>query len=373
MSPTPPPSPLDRRAFLTRLAGVGGAALATAYALPAWAESLGDDALAAAWRDQIGLQLFTVRDRFPTDYAGTLQAVAKIGFKEVQPTMSYGGKTPAEVKAILAAAGLTAPTTHVSPPMGADFERTLDDYASIGHRYTTVRVSTEGRGGGGAGGGRPAGGPPGAAPGGAGGAAGGPPAGAGAPPSAPGAGVAGAPRGQRPPPAPQTLDGVKRTAAALNEAGRITQKHGLKVIVHNHTIEFAPLADSSQRPYDVFLAETDPSLVAMELDIGWAAVAGVKAVDLFRQAPGRFEVWHVKDITGLAALEGKTQAERQRAAQIVPVGQGEIDYKPIFAQAQAAGLKHFYVEQDSAPASGDSLAAAAASESPLAGALSCST
>jgi sugar phosphate isomerase/epimerase len=69
----------------------------------------------------------------------------------------------------------------------------------------------------------------------------------------------------------------------------------------------------------------------------------------------------VKDITGLAALEGKTQAERQRAAQIVPVGQGEIDYKPIFAQAETAGLKHFYVEQDSAPASGDSLAAAATS------------
>ena len=355
MSPTPPHSSLDRRAFLTRLAGAGGAALASAYALPAWADSLGEGARAAAWRDQIGLQLFTVRDRFPTDYAGTLQAVAKIGYKQVQPTMSYGGKSPAEVKAILDAAGLTAPTTHVSPPMGPDFERRLDEYASIGHRYTTVRIDTEGRGGGG--GGRPAGAPAGA-PASAGGAA--PAAGAAGAP-APGAAGASAPRGQRSPPSPQTLDGVKRTADALNQAGRITQKHGLKVIVHNHTIEFAPLADSTQRPYDVFLAETDPSLVAMELDIGWAAVAGVKALDLFRQAPGRFEVWHVKDITGLAALEGKTQAERQRAAQIVPVGQGEVDYKPIFAQAEAAGLKHFYVEQDSAPASGDSLAAAAAS------------
>jgi sugar phosphate isomerase/epimerase len=347
MSPISPPSSIDRRAFLTRLAGVGGAALVGAHAIPAWAESLGDAHMAAAWRDQIGLQLYTVRDRFPTDYAGTLQAVAKIGYKQVQPTMSYGGKSPAEVKAILAENGLTAPTTHVSPAMGADFERTLDDYASIGHRYTTVRINTEGRGGG-AGGQRPAG-------------VGGVPAAAGGT-GAPAAGAAsGAPRGPRPPAPAQTLDGVKRTAAALNEAGRITQKHGLKVIVHNHTVEFAPLADSSQRPYDVFLAETDPSLVAMELDIGWAAVAGVKALDLFRQAPGRFEVWHVKDITGLAALEGKTQQERQRAAQIVPVGQGEVDYKPIFAQAEAAGLKHFYVEQDSAPASGDSLAAAATS------------
>ena len=371
MSPSSLSSSIDRRAFLTRLAGVGGAALASTYAIPAWADSLGDGAMAAAWRDQIGLQLYTVRDRFPTDYAGTLQAVARIGYKQVQPTMNYGGKSPAEVKAILDQNGLTAPTTHVSPPMGPDFERRLDDYASIGHRYTTVRIDTEGRGGG-AGAGRAAG----AAPRAGAGASGATP-GAGSP-AAPatgpaatgsaatgaattGAAAAGAPRGQRPPAPPQTLDAVKRTADALNQAGRITQKHGLKVIVHNHTVEFAPLADSSQRPYDVLLAETDPSLVAMELDIGWAAVAGVKALDLFRQAPGRFEVWHVKDVTGLAALEGKTQRERQRAAQIVPVGRGEVDYKPIFAQAEAAGLKHFYVEQDSAPASGDSLAAAATS------------
>jgi sugar phosphate isomerase/epimerase len=155
---------------------------------------------------------------------------------------------------------------------------------------------------------------------------------------------------------------VKRTAQQLNEAGRITRKHGIKVIVHNHTVEFEPLADSTQRPYDVLLAETDPSLVARELDIGWAAVAGQHAVDLFKQAPGRFEVWHVKDIAGLAALNALTsQTERQRAARIVPLGEGEIDYRPIFAQAALAGMKHFYVEQDSAPQSGDSLAAAATS------------
>ena len=327
----------DRRSFLRGLAGIGGAALATAYALPAWAETIEGRVdglfLPQAWRDQIGLQLFTVRDKFVTDYAGTLEAVAKIGFRQVQPTMSYAGKTPAEVKAILDQNGLTAPATHVSPPNGPDFEKTLDDYAMIGHKYTTVNVGGEGRG------------------------RGGPPPSASSAPTAPPAG----PPPQRPPAPPQTIDSVKRTAQALNEAGRITQKHGIKVIVHNHTVEFGPLADSSQRPYDVLLAETDPSLVAMELDIGWARVAGADPFALFKQAPGRFEVWHVKDMTGLAALEGKSMSERQRAAQIVPIGQGEIDYKSIFAQASAAGMKHFFVEQDSAPASGDSLAAAATS------------
>ncbi|HEX7980953.1 MAG TPA: sugar phosphate isomerase/epimerase [Gemmatimonadaceae bacterium] len=332
MSQTPK-LPVDRRAFLRGLAGIGGAALATAYALPAWAESLESSAggllLPQAWRDQIGLQLFTVRDRFVTDYAGTLEAVAKIGYRQVQPTMNYGGKTAAEIKAILDRNGLTAPATHVNPPNGADFEKALDDYALMGHKYTTVNTGGEGRG-------RPA------------------------PPPA-GAPAAAGPAPQRPPAPPQTVDSVKRTAEALNAAGRITQKHGIKVIVHNHTVEFAPLADSSQRPYDVLLAETDPSLVAMELDIGWATVAGADPLALFKQAPGRFEAWHVKDMKGLTTLAGKNMSERQRAAQIVPVGQGEIDYKPIFAQAKAAGMKYFFVEQDSAPASGDSLAAAATS------------
>ncbi len=377
MSPTPP-SPVDRRAFLKGLAGLGGAAIATAYALPAWAEGLFDGGiLPLAWRDQIGLQLFTVRDKFPTDYAGTLEAVAKIGYKQVQPTMNYGGKSPTEVKAILDQNGLTAPATHVSPPNGAGFEKTLDAYAAMGHKYTTVNVGGERRGRGAGAGRGPetwpiysgSGAAGGRAPGAAGLAA---PASAtdttpstsapaNAAPSAP------ALMSQRAPAPAQTLDDVKRTAAALNEAGRITRKHGIKVIVHNHTVEFAPPpADGSQRPYDVLLAETDPELVAMELDIGWATAAGAQPLELFKQAPGRFEVWHVKDMTGLAALNGKSMIERQRSAQIVPVGQGEIDYKPIFAEAQPAGMKYFFVEQDSAPQSGDSLAAAATSYRALA-------
>ena len=353
MSRTSRPPAVDRRTFLHTVAAIGGGALVTACArnVPGAlsASNAASSTSLASLRDRIGLQLFTVRDRFPADYAGTLQAVAKIGYKEVQPTLSYGTHSMSQIKEYLDRAGLVAPTTHVSPPAGADFERTLDAYAAIGHRYTTVRISTEGRRGGGGGGQRPAGATDAA------------PAAAGAATPAPGA-AGGAQRAPRPPAPPQTLDAVKRIAAELNDAGRITQKHGLKVIVHNHTVEFAPLADSSQRPYDVFLAETDPSLVAMELDIGWATVAGQNALDLFRQAPGRFEVWHVKDIAGLAALKSMTsQAERQRAARIVPLGEGEIDYRPIFAQASQAGMKHFYVEQDSAPQSGDSLAAAATS------------
>lgn len=313
--PTHDFSAVDRRAFLKGLAAVGGAAIASACTSSGIGASGGaSPSLASqpmsAWRDRIGLQLFTVRDLTRTDYPGTLMKIGAIGYKEVQTTGSYGEHTPQQIRSYLDRAGLIAPTTHVNPPQGAEFERVLEGYRLIGHRYTTVRVGTPGT------------------------------------PRTP----------------TQTLDAVKRTAQALNEAGAITKRHGIKVIVHNHTEEFAPLDDRAGRPYDVLLAETDPSLVTMELDIGWATAAGQNAIELFRASPGRYEVWHVKDLTGLAALNAlKTQVERQRAAKIVPLGEGEIDYRPIFAQAALAGMKHFYVEQDTAPASGDSVAAAATS------------
>lgn len=350
------PTAIDRRRFLqdaALLGGavLGGAALATACAgnsassAAAMSRSVAGESL-SAWRDRIGLQLFTVRDKFPADFEGTLMAVSRIGYKEVQTTLTYGGHSLPEIKSYLDRAGLRASATHVSPQNGADFETILDSYAAAGHRYTTVNVGAAGGRGGGRGG------------------AG---AGAGAARAA-GAGAASAPnlagdlRGLQPPAPLQTLDAVKRTAQQLNDAGRITQKHGLKVIVHNHTTEFRALSDSSRQEYDVLVSETDPALVSMELDIGWAAVAGENALDLFKRYPGRFEVWHVKDIKGLAALRAlPSMEERNRTAQVVPLGDGEIDYRPIFAAAGLAGMQYFYVEQDSAPQSGDSLGAAATS------------
>jgi sugar phosphate isomerase/epimerase len=83
---------------------------------------------------------------------------------------------------------------------------------------------------------------------------------------------------------------------------------------------------------------------------------------MFRSSPGRYEVWHIKDIAGLEELHAEPdQIERMMDVRIVPGGEGEIDYEPIFEQAAVAGMKHFYVEQDTAPDSGDSIAAAAKS------------
>ena len=84
---------------------------------------------------------------------------------------------------------------------------------------------------------------------------------------------------------PATLESVKQRAAQLNANGRIAQKFGMKILVHNHTGEFEKLTDRPSTTYDVLRAETDPSLVTMQLDIGWAYIAGVDPIALFKQHP----------------------------------------------------------------------------------------
>ena len=153
---------------------------------------------------------------------------------------------------------------------------------------------------------------------------------------------------------------MKRSAEQLNKYGAITKKFGMKILVHNHSGEFELLDDDKSRTqYDVLLAETDPALVAMQLDIGWASVAGRNILEMFAKSPGRFELWHVKDAIGTKNLDPHMgPSQRQRAAKLVPVGQGDVDYRAIFAAAKVAGMKHFLIEQDNAAEWGDSLAAA---------------
>ncbi len=260
------------------------------------------------WNKQIGLELYTVRDLLPKDYEGTLAKVAEIGYKEVEPATNYAGMEPKQFRAMLDKFGLSAPSTHVGATDGPDLEKQLEGFRIMGIKYTEIRGGSPGGGGG---------------------------------------------RG------PQTEESVKRTAQQINKHGEIAKKFGMKMLIHNHTQEFQPLEGSALHPYDVLLRETDPALVAMQLDVGWASVAGQNILEMFQKHPGRFELWHVKDARGIKLMTPQmTQPERQRSAMLVPVGEGEVNYKSIFAAAGQAGLKHFCIEQDNAADWGDSMAAA---------------
>lgn len=132
----------------------------------------------------------------------------------------------------------------------------------------------------------------------------------------------------------RTPEGYRRVAAELNRFGAAAEEQGLRVGYHNHDFEFETL-EGGARGYDILVGETDPDLVDIELDLFWAVKAGQDPVALFERDAGRFRLCHVKDM----ADRGGTEAQ-------APVGQGEIDFARIFAHADQAGLRHYFVEQD---------------------------
>ncbi len=128
-----------------------------------------------------------------------------------------------------------------------------------------------------------------------------------------------------------TLDGLKKAADFMNMAGVRCRENGMKLGFHNHWAEFE--AVEGQIPYEVFLKNTDPDLVIFEMDLAWITRSGNDPVDYFKRFPGRFELLHVKDLS--EAMEDAT------------LGEGTIDFNPIFNEVATAGMKYFFVEQDS--------------------------
>lgn len=131
-----------------------------------------------------------------------------------------------------------------------------------------------------------------------------------------------------------TLDEIKKAVEVFSKSGEACKKNGVQFAYHNHVSEFDEI--EGHRPFDYILSNTDKDLVKMELDLGWATKAKQDPVELFKMHPGRFPLWHVKDL-------GKT------TMQPVEVGAGVVDFKRIFDNAKESGMKYFFVEQDGAP------------------------
>lgn len=125
-----------------------------------------------------------------------------------------------------------------------------------------------------------------------------------------------------------TLDEIKASIDVLNKTDEACKKAKVAFAYHNHDAEFR--AVEGQIPYEMFLSQTK---MQMELDLAWATKGAKDPVELFKQHPGRFPLWHVKDLD----KEFKT---------ILPVGEGTIDFKRIFDASATAGMKHFFVEHD---------------------------
>ena len=132
-----------------------------------------------------------------------------------------------------------------------------------------------------------------------------------------------------------TLDEIQKSIEVFQKTGEAAKKAGIGFAYHNHSTEFDSV-EGGKTPYELVLSQTDKDLVKMELDLAWATKAGKDPVALFNEHPGRFPLWHIKDIKD----DKKT---------ITEVGNGVVDFKRAFAGATTAGLKYFFVEQDMAP------------------------
>lgn len=222
---------------------------------------------------RLGVQLYTVRGLFEEDFAATLAALARIGFNDCE-TAGYFDHDPREVRAAMDDLGLVSRSGHIRLPELRDgFAGQLETAGIMGQQALYLGwIPEEERG----------------------------------------------------------ADRYRALADLLNERGVAAQAAGIQLGYHNHEFEFLDLGGMTG--YDILLERTDPELVAMEIDLFWAAEAGVDPRDLFARAPGRFRSCHIKDRAADGAM--------------VSVGDGTIDFAASFAQVGTAGIETFYVEHD---------------------------
>ena len=135
----------------------------------------------------------------------------------------------------------------------------------------------------------------------------------------------------------RTADNFKLIAERLNKGGELSKAAGITTAYHNHDFEFTKMDDGTTY-YEMLLKSTDPKLAKFEMDMYWVYYAGQDPVEWFKKYPGRFPMWHIKDMEAAttAALKGQT----------CEVGKGIIDWKTLFKSKELAGLDYAFVEQE---------------------------
>ncbi len=235
----------------------------------------------------IGLQLYSLRELLPADPKGVITKVAQAGYTDVEtygysPGSGFWGLDPKALKAHLQENGLMSSSGHygldgyLGNTNEAELQTNIEAAVGLGQTYLTVPY------------------------------------------------LGGSLR--------KSADDYKAVAQRLNQAGEACKAAGLQLAYHNHAFEFDPQGDTTG--YDIMLQETDPELVKFEADLYWVARAGKDVVAMFNQHPGRFALWHVKDMD-----KGNQDLNTE-------IGSGSIDYKKIFEQAATSGVNRIFVEQE---------------------------
>jgi sugar phosphate isomerase/epimerase len=140
-----------------------------------------------------------------------------------------------------------------------------------------------------------------------------------------------------------TSDQIKSSLDILNASAGPCKKAGIQLVYHNEPADFKVI--DGKTPYETFLTGTDAEALKFELDIAWAIKGGQTPEALFDRYPGRFPLWHIKDLS-------------RDYSTVTPVGEGALDYKKYFSLADRSGLKFYFIEHESPK---DPLASIAAS------------
>jgi len=139
----------------------------------------------------------------------------------------------------------------------------------------------------------------------------------------------------------QDAEGCKRVAAEFNEWGKKLQAVGFRFSYHNHDVDFKPIGSTTAQ--DIFLAETDPKLVDFEFDLYFVQKVGLNPADFIKKHAARAKQLHLKDI----AKSVKPGFQEEPDDTCVPLGTGQIDWPKTLDAAAAAGVKDYYVEDES--------------------------
>jgi sugar phosphate isomerase/epimerase len=277
-------APTTRRTFLSRgAATVAGTAIASSLTPILWAEPL---------VTYPGIQLYTVDKELKADVNGTLATIRTIGYKEVEGA-GFADLTAKQFKTALDTAGLKCNSTHFFNFGDGDPGPIFEQANTLGVRY--VVSSFIGKYGHNSSG-----------------------------------GDAGA-------------DEYKAMAEFFNQLGASAKKAGLQLAYHNHNTEFKDLG-RGKVGYDILIESTDPNLLKLELDCGWISAAGYNPVDYLKRYPNRYRMVHIKDF--IKPSRPSTSLDQSEVPQGTVLGTGYIKYEPILTTAKAAGVEHFFVEQE---------------------------
>lgn len=236
----------------------------------------------------VGIQLYSVRDEIFKDPKGVIQKIAAAGYREVEmfglsAENKFYGLTVKELALVLKSNNLKSPSGHYMPENflfengnGDDVKNFCEVGHALGNKYIIIPWMKEER--------------------------------------------------------RKTIDQYKKLAERINKAGEICKAANLQLAYHNHDFEFDDI--NGEHGYNILLNNTDKDLVKMELDLYWVVRAGYNPVELFKNQPGRFHLWHVKDMDKIDRTKN------------TEVGNGTVDFKSIFANAKLSGVKHYMVEQE---------------------------